>query len=149
MATEFEIAGHRYRFDGMPAQTETRITRRLMPLIGDALPLVLAPGSRIAIRPDLDVVTIAKAVFAGWGRLSDDDLDYIERAALGALTREAAGQWLPVWPKGDPEPAFADIDGATMQTVMARVLGFVVKRWMDGGGEAVPAEIRAVMQKLH
>lgn len=149
MTPEFEIAGRRYRFEGMPAQTETRIVRRLAPLIADAVPLVLKPGRQIAIRSDLDAVKIAKAALSGWGSLSDDSLDYLERATLGSLAREAGGEWHTVWPKGADEPAFADIDGAAMQIAMGRVLGLVVKRWMEGGGDTVPAEIRAAMNQLH
>ncbi|MCJ2023927.1 phage tail assembly chaperone [Methylobacterium sp. J-067] len=149
MATEFEIAGNRYRFNGMPAQVETRIARRLAPLIAEAVPLILKPGRQIAIRSDVDAVTIAKAALGQWGTLSDENLDYIERAALGALSRETAGQWVPVWPKGSDEPAFNDINGAVMQIATASVLGFVVKQWIDGDGAALPAEIRDVMQNLH
>ena len=149
MNTEFEIAGHHYRFDGMPAQMETRIARRLVPLLAEAIPLVLKPGSQIAIRPDLDVVKIAKTALSAWGTLSDDNLDYVERATLGALSREVDGNWRAVWPKGEGEPVFPDIDGGTMQIAMGRVLGFILKQWMDGGGDSVPAKIRAVMSKLH
>jgi hypothetical protein len=149
MAPEFEIAGHRYRFAGMSAQTETRIARRLVPLLAEAVPLVLKPGSQIAIRSDLDVVRIAKTALSAWGTLSDDNLDYIERATLGALTREVGGDWHTVWPKGEVEPAFPDIDGGTMQIAMGSVLGFIIKRWIESGGISVPAEIRAVMSKLH
>lgn len=149
MATEFEIQGNRYRFDGLPAQVETRIARRLAPLLADVVPLVLAPGSRIAIRSDLDVVVIAETALSAWGTLNDDSLDFIERATLGALSREVGGDWQTVWPKGETEPAFPDIDGGTMQIAMGRVLGFIVRRWMEGGGDTVPAEIRAAMTKLH
>ncbi|MHC2108331.1 hypothetical protein [Methylobacterium sp. CM6246] len=149
MAPEFEIAGHRYRFDGMKAQTETRIQRRFAPLIAEALPLVLASSSRLALRPNIDMIKISQAVFGAWGKLSDDDTDIIERASLGALSREVGGEWHQVWPKGDPEPAFPDIDGAVMQLLMGSALGFTVKRWIDGGGDLVPAEIRTAMNKLH
>jgi hypothetical protein len=149
MAPEFEIAGHRYRFNGMTAQTETRILRRFAPLIAEALPLVLASGSRLALRPNIDAVKIARAVFGSWGRLSDDDTDMIERASLGALSREVEGEWVPVWPKGEAEPAFPDIDGAVLQLLMGRALGLTVQRWIDGSGDMVPAEIRTAMQKLH
>ena len=149
MAPEFENAGHRYRFDGMKAQTETRIQRRFAPLIAEALPLVLASGSRLALRPNIDMVKISQAVFGAWGKLTDDDTDIIERASLGALSREVNGTWLPVWPKGDLEPAFPDIDGAVMQLLMGRALGLTVKRWIDGGGDMLPAEIRAAAVKLH
>jgi hypothetical protein len=149
MAPEFEIAGNRYRFDGMTAQTESRILRRFAPLIAEALPLVLAPGPRLAIRPNIDVVKIARAVFGSWGRLSDDDTDMIERASLGALSRDIRGEWHPVWPKGEPEPAFAYIDGAVLQLLMGRALGLTVQRWIDGSGDMVPAEIRTAMQQLH
>ncbi|MCJ2023668.1 phage tail assembly chaperone [Methylobacterium sp. J-067] len=149
MANEFEIQGNRYRFEGMPAQVETRITRRLAPLLSEAIPLVLAPGSRIAIRSDLDVVKIAKTALSGWGTLSDDNLDYIERATLGALSRAVGSEWHAVWPAGGAEPAFTDIDGASMQILMGRVLGFVVKQWVDGGGDTVPPEVRTVIQRLH
>ncbi|MCJ2138462.1 hypothetical protein [Methylobacterium sp. E-066] len=149
MTPEFEIAGNRYRFDRMPAQMETRILRRFAPLIAEALPLVLAPGSRIAIRQNLDVPKVLQTIFRAWGKLTDDDTDLIERASGASLTREQGGEWLPVWPKGDPEPAFADIDGATLEHMVGYALGFTVKRWLDGGGDKVPAEIRAVMHKLH
>jgi hypothetical protein len=149
MAPEFEIAGHRYRFDGMSAQTETRILRRFAPLIAEAVPLVLAPGPRIVIRKNLDVVKVTQAVFGAWGKLTDDDTDMMERASLGALSREVGDEWHPVWPKGDPEPAFADIDGAQMKTLLGYALAFVVKRWAERAGDIVPAEIRTAMQKLH
>jgi hypothetical protein len=149
MTHEFEIAGHRYRFEGMPAQAETRVARRLAPLLAEAIPLVLVPSRRIAIRSDLDVVKIAKTTLSGWGTLSDENLDFIERATLGSLSRESGGDWHAVWPKGDPEPTFPDIDGAAMQIAMGRVLGFIIKRWMEGGGDALPSEIQAAMQKLH
>ncbi|MCJ2087509.1 hypothetical protein MKK88_16190 [Methylobacterium sp. E-005] len=149
MAADFEIAGSRYRFEGMPAQTETRILRRFAPLIGEAVPLVLMPGPRLALRQNIDVVKVGQTVFAGWGKLSDDDLDMIERASLGALLREVGPDWHSVWPKGEAEPAFPDIDGAVMSLLLGRALGFVVKRWIDGGGDTVPAEIRAAMSKLH
>lgn len=149
MAPEFEIAGSRYRFDGMSAQTESRILRRFAPLIAEALPLVLASGPRLAIRSNIDVVKVARAVFGSWGKLSDDDTDMIERASLGALSRQFGGEWTPVWPKGDLEPAFPDIDGAVLQLLMGRALGLVVQRWIDGSGDMVPAEIRTAMQQLH
>jgi hypothetical protein len=149
MAPEFEIAGSRYRFDGMSAQTESRILRRFAPLIAEALPLVLASGPRLALRPNIDVVKVARAVFGSWGKLTDDDTDMIERASLGALSRQVGGAWTPVWPKGDLEPAFTDIDGAVLQLLMGRALGLVVQRWIDGSGDMVPAEIRTAMQQLH
>lgn len=149
MAPEFEIAGHRYRFNGMTAQTETRILRRFAPLIAEALPLVLASGSRIALRPNIDVVKISRAVFGSWGKLTDDDTDMIERASLGALSRKVGNEWRPVWPKGEVEPAFPDIDGAVLQLLMGRALGLTVQRWIDGSGDMVPTEIRTAMQKLH
>lgn len=149
MAPQFEIAGHQYRFNGMTAQTETRILRRFAPLIAEALPLVLASGSRIALRPNIDVVKISRAVFGSWGKLTDDDTDMIERASLGALSRKVGNEWQPVWPKGELEPAFPDIDGAVLQLLMGRALGLTVQRWIDGSGDMVPAEIRTAMQKLH
>jgi hypothetical protein len=149
MAPEFEIAGHRYRFNGMTAQTETRILRRFAPLIAEALPLVLASGSRIALRPNIDVVKISRAVFGSWGKLTDDDTDMIERASLGALSRKVGNEWRPVWPKGQLEPVFPDIDGAVLQLLMGRALGLTVQRWIDGSGDMVPVEIRTAMQKLH
>jgi hypothetical protein len=149
MAPEFEIAGHRYRFDGMSAQTETRILRRFAPLIAEAVPLVLAPGPRIVIRKNLDVVKVTQAVFGAWGKLTDDDTDMMERASLGALSREVGDEWHPVWPKGEPEPAFADIDGAQMETLLGYALAFVVKRWTERDSDMLPAEIKAVMRKLH
>jgi hypothetical protein len=149
MAPEFEIAGHRYRFNGMTAQTETRILRRFAPLIAEALPLVLASGSRIALRPNIDVVKISRAVFGSWGKLTDDDTDMIERASLGALSRKVGDGWQPVWPKGQLEPVFPDIDGAVLQLLMGRALGLTVQRWIDGSGDMVPVEIRTAMQKLH
>ncbi|MBP2497796.1 hypothetical protein ABID82_004001 [Methylobacterium sp. PvP062] len=149
MEAEFEIAGNRYRFDRMPAQTETRILRRFAPMIAEAVPLVLAPGPRIALRSNMDVQKVIQTVFRAWGRLSDDDTDMIERASCGSLRREHSGAWVPVWPKGDPEPAFPDIDGAALEHMVGYALGFTVKRWLEGGGEMVPAEIRAVIGKLH
>lgn len=149
MAPEFEIAGYRYRFNGMTAQTETRILRRFAPLIAEALPLVLASGSRVALRPNIDVVKISRAVFGSWGKLTDDDTDMIERASLGALSRKVGGEWQPVWPMGEVGPAFPDIDGAVLQLLMGRALGLAVQRWIDGSGDMVPAEIRTAMQKLH
>ncbi|MCJ2021197.1 hypothetical protein MKK84_27910 [Methylobacterium sp. E-065] len=146
---EFEVAGDRYRFEGMPAQAETRITRRLAPLIAEAVALVLAPGSQLALRPDVDVVSVARAAFSAWGRLSDDDLDVIERATLGALSRDVGGEWHSVWPRGEPEPAFPDIDGAKMQILVGRVIGVVVMRWVAGNGDSVPAEFPGVLSKLH
>ncbi len=149
MAPEFEIAGNRYRFDRMPAQTETRILRRFAPLIAEAVPLVLAPGNQFKLRNKLDVPKVAATVFRGWGNLTDNDTDMIERASCGSLTREHAGEWVPVWPNGNAEPAFADIDGAALQQIIGYALGFTVKRWIEGGGDMMPAEIRAVMTRLH
>ena len=149
MTPEFEIAGNRYRFDRMPAQMETRILRRFAPLIAEVLPLVLASGPRIALKPNLDVPRVLQILFRGWGKFTDADLDMIERASGASLTREHGGEWVPVWPKGDPEPAFADIDGAALEHMIGYALGFTVKRWLEGGGDKVPAEIRAVVARLH
>ena len=65
------------------------------------------------------------------------------------LVPDVVGTDAVVWPKGDLEPAFPDIDGAVMQLLMGRALGLTVKRWIDGGGDMLPAEIRAAAVKLH
>ncbi|MGE8126836.1 hypothetical protein ACQKQD_07650 [Methylobacterium sp. NPDC080182] len=149
MTHEVEIAGNRYRVGRMPAQTETRILRRFAPALAEAVPLVLAPGKGLKFRSNIDVPKVIEKVFRAWGALTDGDTDLIERSSCGCMTREHGGEWLPVWPKGDPEPAFADIDGAALETMVGYALGFTVMRWVEGGGDMVPAEIRAVIGKLH
>jgi len=149
MATEFEVGGHRYRSERMRAQTETRILKRFMPLLSELVPLVLKPGSQLKFRQNIDVSTLVLRGSQNWGRVADGDLDFIERASLRALSREVDGEWLEVWPEGRDEPAFTDINGVIMETLMGYRLGFMVKAWVEGGGDAVPAEFRAAVQHLH
>lgn len=149
MVPVFEVGKARYRFNGMTAQTETRILKRFAPLMAEALPLILAPGMPLTVRADVDIMRVAQVVFGGWGKLSDDDTDMIERASLGSLSREHDGQWVEVWPKGDPEPAFADIDGAMMETLLGRALGLVVNNWLEGNADNLPVALRAALHQLH
>lgn len=153
MKPEFFIAGELYRCDGMPGMTEARVLRRFAPLIAHALPLVLRkgrkPGVPVELRPDIDFVKFATAVFDRFGTLSEADQEAIHRASLGALARQVGDDWHQVWPEEADEPVFPDLNGALIMRLTLSSLGHVVRQWFETFGEEIPAEIRAAAAKLH
>lgn len=153
MQPEFVIAGQIYRFNGMPGIVETRVLRRFAPLIAHALPLVIRrgqqPGKPVELRPDIDFVKFAQAVFDQFGTLSEADQDMVHRVSLGALSQQMGADWHQVWTADEAEPAFPDLNGALIMRLTLSALGHVVRQWFETFGDDVPAEIRAVAAKLH
>lgn len=153
MPLEFDFAGSRYRFDGIPPLVETRIARRLAPLMAQAMSTMLMrtskPGKPLELRPDANVYKFVEGVLNRLGSLSDDDTDVVQREALRGLSRQVESDWETMWSEAIDGPAFADIDGALMMGLTIRSLGCVVKNWLQHSEDLDAAFNAGLADVLH
>jgi hypothetical protein len=108
---EIEVEGQQYLIGLMTPMVAFHVQRRM----GAALVATLTAHSR-----DGTDAVLAPMVEA-WGRLSDEDTEYIINNCLRAVKRQSGGAWAPAWVNA--RPMFEDIDRKVMMRLVNEVLG--------------------------
>lgn len=124
--TDIEVNGVNYRLGKLDAFTQFHIARRLAPI---QLAMGVSAGE-LATKASADEATIAAAIMGPIAdivsKMPQDDVDYILKTCLGAVSRQQGESYARVLVSG--ALMFSDI---TMQ-VMLRLAIAVIKENLDG-----------------
>ncbi len=110
---EFTIDGKAYKSGRLDAFKQSHIVRRLAPLVG-----ALAPALRVF---KTDPMAALQLVTSALAKLSDEDVEYVQKACLCVVERQNAGIWSPVLPRGGVL-AFDDIGLLELNEITFNVL---------------------------
>jgi len=102
MSLEFDIAGQHYKSGQLDAFKQSHIVRRLAPVFG-----AIAPAFKLF---QTDVMAAFEKLAGAIAKLSDEDVEYIQRACLAVVQRQQGANmpWVQVMPTGG-RLAFDDI----------------------------------------
>ena len=136
-AAEFEVSGQAYRSGKLDAFKQSHIVRRLAPVLGSIGQLrkyVVMDGSGNVASADLPGVL--SVVSEALSKLSDDDVEYIQKTCLAVVSRKQGDLFSSVLPRGGVL-AFEDIGMLEMNTIVFYVLKDNLAGFFSGIGRKV------------
>ncbi len=109
---QIEHLGHTYQISSMTPMVEFHVARRMGAAMVGAVTESVRRGDTQVLLPEV----------IAWGSLSNEDVEYIVNACMGALKRHDPKRenWAPVWVNG--QPMFQDIDRKAMMHLVGEVL---------------------------
>lgn len=113
MAQEFEVGGQQYRSGKINAFTQSHILRRMAPLVS------AFTGEIDAIRAD--PIKAFEPMAQAFAQMSDQDVEYIQLAALTVTQRQQGDRWAPVYVQRGGL-AFEDIGALELNMIVVEVL---------------------------
>lgn len=122
--TEFEISGHTYRADKLPAFKQFHVSRHVALLIPPLIPII----TRVARDGS---GSLSAAEFAGMlsplakelSQMSDENAEYVIGTCLSVVKRKARDSWSSIWNESAKAPMFSDLnDIAALIPIVMRVL---------------------------
>jgi hypothetical protein len=128
-----EYLGHTYRVESMTVMVELHVARRMGAAMVEAVAESYRRGDTQILLPEV----------IAWGSLSNEDVEYIVNACMGALRRHdpKREQWAPVWVAG--QPMFQDIDRPTMMHLVGEVLRLRIGPFSPEPGQKASSDVKA------